>query len=187
MKVFYIALATLISINTYALGGYNSFSESQKKVLSSITERLGITDTDNSVKEKIFDSSNAAISGNWSANWTGLNELSRSKYKGEHEKGFVELAVNNENSGTMFLTYIYKPETKQILLITKQIRYVSKKTLLNIFSERKAKKNEYEVKHEEDGYALLQEKNKVSYEYYHVNGSDTSGSLTYHYQTSIDL
>ena len=183
-KLLSLALC-LLSFNSFALGGFESLTDNEKKVLKSIVKHLGITDTDNSIKNKIYNTSDFAFKGTWGAYWTGLNELSASKFKDGNEKGVIEVALNNSESGTFFLTYIYKPEVKQIMLLSKQIRHGSKKLLLAEFEKRKTDKEKYELRHEGSNYAMLQEKGKVDYEFYHVSGD--SGSLVYQTQRVIDL
>ncbi|MFT5594623.1 MAG: hypothetical protein ACI8SR_003014 [Oceanicoccus sp.] len=95
--------------------------------MKSIVKQLGVTDTDNSIKMKIYNTSSFAFKGTWGSYWTGLTELSSSKFNDNNEKGVIEIAINNSESGTFFLTYFYKPEVKQIMLFTKQIRHTSKK------------------------------------------------------------
>lgn len=187
MKKLLFLVLLLLSFNASALGGFESLSGSEKKLLKLIVERLGIEDKDNSIKQKIYDKSSFAFDGNWSSYWVGLNELSLSNYKDGKEKGFIELGINNPDNGTIFLTYLYKPEVKQIILNSKQIRYGTKKMLLDVFEERKSDKEKYVVKHESGNYALLQEKGQVSFEYYHVGASADIGSLVYHGQVVIDI
>ena len=183
-KLLSLALC-LISFNSLALGGFESLKDTEKKILKSIVKQLGITDTDNSIKQKIYNTSDHAFEGNWGSYWTNLTELSSSKFKDGNEKGVIELALNNSETGTYFLTYIYKPEVKQIMLLSKQIRHGTKKTLLSEFEQRKAKKEKYKLSHEGSNYAMLQKKGKVNYEFYHVSGD--TGSLVYQSQSVIDL
>ena len=183
-KLFSLALC-LLSLNTVALGGFESLTDTEKKVMKSIATQLGITDTDNSIKMKIYDASSFAFKGKWGSYWTGLTELASSKFKDANEKGVIEIAINNSESGTFFLTYFYKPEVNQIMLFTKQIRHTNKKALLDVFEERKAKKQDYNLKHEGSNYGMLQENGKVNYEFYHVSGG--TGSIVYQSQTAIDL
>ena len=187
MKKLLFLIVLSLSFNVYALGGYESLSENEQKLLKSIVERLGVKDKDNSVKKKLYDTSLFAFDGNWSSYWVGLTELSLSKYKDGAESGFVELGINNSENGTVFLTYLYKPEVKQIILTSKQIRYGAKKTILDVYEERKSDKEKYVVKHESDNYALLQEKGQVSFEYYHVGASGDTASLVYQSQNVIDI
>jgi len=183
-KLLSLALC-LLSFNSFALGGYESLRDKEKKVLKSIVKQLGIKDSDNSIKKKIYDTSEFAFKGTWGSYWTGLSELSSSKFKDGNEKGIIEIALNNSESGTMFLTYIYKPGVKQIMLFSKQIRHQSKKVILDEFEKRKADKEKYELRHEGSNYAMLQEKGSVSYQFFHVVGD--SGSLVYQTQRVIDL
>ncbi|MGF1818026.1 hypothetical protein, partial [Vibrio splendidus] len=145
----------------------------------------GIPDKDNKVKEKIYNSIDYAFNSKWSSYWLGLKDLSASKYNDGKEKGYMDLSFNNADEGTLYFTFVYKPEVKQIILSSKQVRHATKKIALEIYEERKANTEEYEVKHESDNYALLQKKDKVSFEYYHV-GSKTA-SLVYSGQEIINL
>ncbi|PWI32051.1 hypothetical protein DI392_17895 [Vibrio albus] len=185
MRKIITFLLVVFSCNALALGGYESLSDTQKKVIGKVTDQLGIKDTDNAVKKKIFDSIEFAFNSDWNSYWLGLNELSASKYKDEQEKGFVELSFSTSKEGTLFFTFIYKPEVNQIILSKKQVRYSSKSVVLGTFEERKADKEHYKIIYEKDNYALLQTKGKVDYEYYHV-GTD-AGLVVYEMQSTIDL
>lgn len=186
MKKLMPALFLLIfSGNAFSLSIYDSLSDSQKSVLKTIVAQLGIKDDDNSIKEKLYNESSFIFDQRWSSYWTGLNELARSNYQDGREKGFVEIALNNSEHGTIFLTYIYKPETNQIILVSRQIRHGSNSLVLEEFNKRKADTDSYVLRHESGNYALLQKKGKVSFEFFHVSGN--TGSLVYQSQTAIDL
>jgi hypothetical protein len=183
-KILSLALF-LLSFNSFALGGFESLQDTEKQLLKSIVEQLGISDSDNKIKMKIHDATSFAFDGHWGSYWMGLNELASSKYQNGKEKGVIEISLNNSKSGTYFLTFIYKPEVKQIVVFQKQIRHGSKKQLLDEYEKRKANTEAYELRHESDNYALLQEKGKVDFEFFHVSGD--TGSLVYSSQRVIDL
>jgi hypothetical protein len=174
-----------ISINSYALGGYESLGDSVKTVTKTITKELGIVDADNMIKKKIYDEISYAFEGNWNAFWIGLNESSSSKLDDSNDKGVIEYIFNNEDQGTLLITFVYKPEVNQIIITERQIRYGNKKTLLEVFEERKNDESSYKIIHEKSNYAQLQKKGKVSYEFYHV-GVEAS-SLVYLSQSIIDI
>ena len=185
MKKYIPLLLCAISFHTMALGGFESLTETQQNVTKSIVNQLGVDDPDNTIKKEIYDTSSWAFDGQWGSYWTGLNELASSKYKDGKEKSVIEISLNNAKSGTIFLTYVYKPEARQIVIFQKQIRHGSKKLLLDEFAKRKADKEKYELRHEEDNYGLLQETGKVEFEFYHVSGD--TGSLVYSNQRIINL
>lgn len=185
MKKIITFFLVILSFNTYALGGYNSLSDVQKKTLKTIVNQLGISDKNNAVKTKIYEKIDFAFASGWDAYWLGLNELSGSKYKDGLEKGYIELTLNSVDEGTLFFTFVYKPEAKQIILTSKQVRYGSKKRLLEVYEERKADKDKFEVRHESDHYAMLQKKGKVNFEFFHVGSN--AASLVYTSQQYIDL
>lgn len=184
-KLLPFLLLLAFSSNAFALNLYDSLSEPQKSVLTTIVTQLGIKDDDNSIKEKLYNESSFIFEEGWSSYWTGLNELARSNYKDGKEKGFIELALNNSKHGTVFLTYIHKPEAKQIILVARQIRHGSSSLVLEEFGKRKADTDKYELRHESGNYALLQQKGKVSFEFFHVSGN--TASVVYQSQVAIDL
>ena len=184
MTKFILIIFSFVSFNSYALGGYNSLSESHKKVTKQIVATLGI-EADKSTKYKIYDDISYMFNSDWHSMKFGLDELSSSKFKGENSKGIVELAFNSKDQGTVFLTYIYKPEIKQILVLKKQVRYGQKDKLIAEFERRKKEQDQYIVLHETDSYALLQQKGKVSYEFFHIGNS--TASLVYSSQNVIDF
>src|SRR5690606_12760120 len=144
-KLLPFLLLLAFSSNAFALNLYDSLSEPQKSVLTTIVTQLGIKDDDNSIKEKLYNESSFIFEERWSSYWTGLNELARSNYKDGKEKGFIELALNNSKHGTVFLTYIHKPEAKQIILVARQIRHGSSSLVLEEFGKRKADTDKYEL------------------------------------------
>ncbi|WP_436323027.1 hypothetical protein ACSEYT_01905 [Vibrio cidicii] len=181
-----IALVLMIfSFNSYSLGGYGSLTDVQQKTLESIVKQLGISDNDNKVKEKIYNRIDYVFKSQWNSYWIGLNELSASKYTDGLDKGYVDISFNSANEGTLYFTFVYKPEAKQIILSSKQVRHTTRQRALEVYEERKAKTEEYKLVYESDNYALLQEKGKVSFEYYHVDSN--TASLVYSMQHSIDL
>ncbi|WP_462158279.1 hypothetical protein [Pseudoalteromonas sp. GB56] len=184
MKKALLLALCIFNFQALALGGFDSLSSSEQQFINSVMDELGLKDSDSSAKMKVYDSISYVFEGSWDSYWLGLNELSASKYKDGLEKGLIEMSINNSNHGTIFLTFVYKPETKQIIIFNKQIRHGSKKTLLNEFEKRKAD-DKYKKQHEKDNYALLQEQGQVDFEYFHVTGD--TGSLVYSSQLYIDL
>jgi len=185
MRILVLIVAAIFSFNSYALGGYDSLTKSQQSVVKKIVEQLGINDTDNSVKYKVYEKIDYAFKGDWNTYWYGLTDLSASKYKDGKEKGFIEYAINNSEAGTLFLTFIHRPEVDQIIVMRKQVRYGEKTTILDAFEEKKADTENYKVTHEKDNYALLQKKGRVDFEYFHVGKS--TASLIYADMSTIDL
>ena len=186
MKIFFITLIFFIfSFNGFALGGYGALPEVTQKALKSIVNQLGIIDNNNKIKEKIYDANSWIFEGEFGWYWIGLNDLSSSNYKDGKEKGYIELGINNGEYGTVFVTYMYKKEAKQIIITTRQIRYGSKNIVLEEYSKRKNSSEEYEVRHENDKFALVQEAGKVNFAYFHVSGD--TGSVSYVSQRAIDI
>ncbi|MEG3753104.1 hypothetical protein [Psychromonas arctica] len=185
MKVFAATIMCLFSFNSFALGVYDSLGEPQKTLLKSIVSQLGLVDKNNSIKTKIYNTSSFAFDGGWNSKWFGLNDLSGSKYEDDTEKGFIEVSINHADQGTIFITYLYKPETKQIIVFTKQVRHGPKNLTLEIFEENKSDKDSYVLTHEGPNYALLQLKGFVSYQFYNIQNE--TGSLVYTRQNKIDL
>ncbi len=185
MKYYLTFILLSLSFNTYALGGFGSLSESEQKSLESIVKQLGISDKNNTVKEKIYNSIDFAFNSKWNSYWLGLKDLSASKYDNGLEKGYMDISFNTADNGTLYFTFVYKPEANQIIVSSKQVRHTTRKTALDVYEERKSDTNKYEIKHETDNYALLQEKGKVSYEYFHIGSN--SASLVYSSQLLINL
>src|SRR5690606_37847700 len=79
-KLLPFLLLLAFSSNAFALNLYDSLSEPQKSVLTTIVTQLGIKDDDNSIKEKLYNESSFIFEERWSSYWTGLNELARSNY-----------------------------------------------------------------------------------------------------------
>ena len=184
MKKALSLILIILSFNTYALGGYDSLTDTEKKLLTKIVNKLGIK-ADNDTKYKIYKANSYAFEGLWDAKMFNLNDLASSKLKDGQEKGFYEVAFNHKEQGTLFLTYIYKPEVKQIIVLNKQVRYGDKSLILEEFEKRKANEDKFSVTHEANNYGLLQVKGKVSYEFFHVGA--TAASLVYSSQTIIDI
>jgi hypothetical protein len=184
MKNLLTIILITFSFNIYALGGYDSLADVEKSLLTDIVNNLDIN-ADNKFKYKLYKAHSFAFEGVWGSKAFRLNELAASKLKDGQEKGVYEVAFNHKDQGTVFLTYIYKPEVKQIIVLSKQVRYGDKSFILGLFEDRKMESEKYRVAHESDNYGLLQEKGKVSYEFFHVGA--TAASLVYSTQAVIDL
>ncbi|MDN2661836.1 hypothetical protein OW492_00425 [Psychromonas sp. 14N.309.X.WAT.B.A12] len=185
MKKIAAIIMCLFSFNSFALGVYDSLGEPQKTVLKSIVSQLGLVDKNNSIKTKIYNMSSYVFDGGWNSKWFGLDDLSGSRYVDGIEKGFIEVSINHAEQGTIFITYIYKPETKQIIVFTKQVRHGPKNLTLQIFEDNKSDKDSYVLSHEGANYALLQAKGLVNFQFYNIQSE--TGSLVYVAQGKIDL
>lgn len=184
MKKIIVIILTLVSFNSYSLGGYGSLSEPQKTVTTQIVSSLGLEDDEN-IKYKIYNDMSGVFKSGWNSIRFKLDDLKSSKFKGEYSKGVVEIAFNSKDQGTMFYTYVYKPEVKQIFVFKKQVRYGSKANFIAEFEKRKNKEGEYTVSHESDTYGLLQEKGTVDYEFFHIGNG--AASLVYSSQRIINI
>ena len=185
LKLFVgVVIALSINTNAIALGGFSSLSSAQQKIVNGIVSQLGIKSPDDKIKMRIYDEISYAFESNWNSYWLGLNELEASKYKEEKEKGVVEYVFNNESNGTLFFTFVYKPDVDQVIIFKRQIRHAGKSTILKLYEERKDDKK-FKVIHETDSYGMLQEKGKVRYQVYHV-GTATS-SLVYYQQAVVNV
>lgn len=183
MKHFFAIFLLAFSSSSFALGGYSSIESGQQKILNTIQNDLGFKDDDsNSVKLEIYNNISWAFSDGWQARWFDLTELASSKIKNPSKTGFIELAVNSKDQGLGFFTFIYKPNVKQITLISKQIRHGSKSLALNKYQEDKKTRL---VDYENDSTALLHKKGYVDYEFFNVLG-DTA-SLTFYSVSVIDV
>jgi len=169
----------------FALGGFSSLSTPEQKTINIIVKQLGISNPSNEVKYKIYKSISFAFNSSWSNYWLGLNELSASKYEKGKEKGLIDYVFNNKDNGTLFFTFVYKPEVNQVVVFKRQIRHGEKSVILDLFEKRKSDTEVFEIRHDKDNYAMLQKKGIVSYQLYHVGAS--TASLTYYSQSIIDL
>lgn len=185
MKPLFALILATLSCHAFALGGFKSLDTETQTVLTWIVDQLGIKDNSHSTKMKLHDAIDFMFEGDWNTNWLGLNDVAASRYQDGRELGYIELLTNSAEHGTVSITFNYQPSTKQIISTTRQVRYTTRKALLDIYNERKANKEEYNLEHENDHYAMLSKVGLIDYEYYHV-GSD-SGSITYVSQNIIDL
>ena len=189
VKVFLSSafLLVLFTSQSFALGGYNSLDDPEKKLLNSIQEVLGFSDDKNhSVKYKIYNNIKFGFESNWNSYWLGPAHLGSSKLKKHDSSGQMELIINNKENGTLFDTFIYNEKTKQITIISRQVRYSSREEIVGAFENRKKDTKKYEIKHETDDYGMLQEKGYISYELFHISGSSIAGGLVYIGMTMID-
>ncbi len=185
MRLLFLILSLTFTANTYALGGFDSLGESEKKILSQIEEQLGFKDPSNKIKSDIYNAISYVFESQWNSYWFGLTDLSKSKLTTDKNNGFYELTVNNKNNGTIFATFIYKPEVKQITIITRQVRHSTRKPVLERYQELKNNEAENKLIHETDNYALVRKKDYVDFSYFHLN-SDTA-SVVYLDMRVIDV
>lgn len=69
----------------------------------------------------------------------------------------MTFSFNTSDSGLYFLTFVYKPEAKQIFVETQQIRYGKLSAALEVYNETKADE-EFVAIHDTDTQALLKKK-----------------------------
>lgn len=93
MRLLFLILSLTFTANTYALGGFDSFDENEKKILSQIEEQLGFKDPSNKVKVDIYNAISYVFEAGWHSYWFGLTDLSKSKLTNNKNNGFYELTV----------------------------------------------------------------------------------------------
>ncbi|MGX5914834.1 hypothetical protein ACR0ST_08905 [Aliidiomarina sp. Khilg15.8] len=187
MRAIYtiILFLALSPIANAQMGGFNSLSEPRQKILERIVHYLGIEDSSNDVKMKVYDRIDYLFtSEQWNSYLNHLNELSASNYKENLGKGYVTFSFNTSDSGLHFLTFLYKPEAKQIFLETKQVRYGKRDVALEVYNKTKADEDFVAV-HDTDTHALLKEDGYLAYQYYNVDSDH--GTVVYRRFTVIDI
>lgn len=189
MKFYVLILLMLMMFsgtsNAQSFGGFGSYGSGTQSLLTTIVNQLGIQDSDNSVKVKVYEVINAALNGNWYSYWVGMNDLASSKYQDGAEKGFVQVLLPTNDSGIWILTFVKTKDIPQIVVSIAQIRHGSQDGALSVYSRKKGDSEKYEVKNENDNFAFIQEKGKVAFTMLNV-GSGT-GSVTYFSQFIVDI
>ncbi len=183
MKVFSFILLFFYAGGAFALGGFDSFSEPTRNILSTIVKELEVSDQDNSVKEKIYNRLDYIFSADYYAYWLGNNDLSNSKYDGKG--GFIQYMVPTKESGVYLVNFSKRPDVNQIIITTSQIRHGSQKGALEVYEKNKEDSDSYKLLKETDSYAMFQKTGQVSFEIFNV-GTGT-GSVIYTSQTYVDL
>jgi len=188
---FYKLLALLLVVSfsqaslAQSFGGFDSYGEGTKSLLTTVVKQLGVSDPDNSVKVKVFDTIDVALEGNWYSYWVGMNDLASSKYQDGAEKGFVQVMLPTNDSGIWILTFNKAKDIPEIIVSMAQIRHGSQDGALSVYNEKKNDTENYEVKNESDKFAFIQEKGKVAFSILNV-GTGT-GSVVYFNQFAVDL
>lgn len=187
---FYKSLVLLVVVFSQAafaqgFGGFESYGEGTKSLLNTIVNQLGITDPDNQVKVKVYDTIDVALNGHWYSYWVGMNDLASSQYQNGAEKGFVQIMLPTSDSGIWILTFNKAKDIPQIIVSMAQIRHGSQDGAMSVYNEKKNDPDNYEIKNESDTFAFIQERGKVAFSILNV-GSGT-GSVVYLNQFSIDL
>jgi hypothetical protein len=167
------------------MGGFNSLSEPRQSVLNQIVHYLGIEDSSNEVKMKIYDQIDYVFSAEqWNSYLNHLDELSVGNYTEELGKGYITFSFNTNDNGLYFLTFIYKPEAEQIFVETQQIRYGKRDAALEVYNETKADE-EFVAVHDTDTHALLKKDGYLTYRYFNVDSDN--GALVYRRFMVIDI
>jgi hypothetical protein len=185
MKNLLLAVTLLLSTNVFAVDAYSTEDAGVKKLIKQVITTLKAP---NSVEleKKIHKTIKSVFTDTdkWNAYWFGYNDLSISKIK-DPEVGFIEYFINTEGSGMFFVSFMYDKKSNQILVSSKQIRYGDKQIGLDLFLKKKGNTEEYEVRHERDSYALVQDKGKVDFTAFNIGPK--SASVIYFKQEVIDL
>lgn len=180
-----LALSLSFSFKSFSMDAYTTADEGIKKMISQMFSTLNIPRSIENEK-KIYNSISYIWdgAGSWNGYWLGYNELASSKIK-DPDITFIEYFFNTENNGIYFLSLQFDTRINQMLISTKQLRYGTKKAGLDKYLEEKANTEKYELKHERDKYALLQEAGKVNFSAYHLSSNE--GMAVYFNQRILDF
>ncbi|MDP2171948.1 MAG: hypothetical protein Q8J96_16180 [Rhodocyclaceae bacterium] len=174
--MFKIAVCTLLlatSLSAHALDEISAISESDQKLLSSITEELGIKNADRSVQRKIYGVVEYALKNGWYSYWVGNRDLEKSKFKDDKVR-IVDLIIPN-NDRINNITFTYFPVAQQIFYTQKQ--FVESSSDIGMDAFRKAKANSDLKKFKEsDNYAFFQKNGFVEFEIYHVKSPNAAAA-----------
>lgn len=190
MKYFtslFLTLAVVFSSTAHAqkFGGFESYDSGARSLLNTIVNQLGIQDSDNSIKVKVYEKINTALEGHWYSYWIGMNDLASSQYQDGEEKGFIQVLLPTNESGIWILTLAKTPGVPQIILSMAQVRHGSQDAALSVYNERKNDSENYVVNNESDNFAFIQEKGQVAFSMLNI-GTGTA-SVVYVTQFAIDL
>jgi len=166
-----------------ALDEYSSAHKTEKEVSKALLDELGApTSIEN--ERKIFSVlKHAFSSGNWDGHALYSDSLTSSKFK-DSAVTYVDYTINTSDRGIYSFSFIYDKKIGQILVSTKQFRYGSKDTALELFTDEK-KKEKNIVKHESDSYGLLQNDGYIDFTA--VNLGADNGGVIYYSQVIINI
>lgn len=186
LKPFFLIYVIFFSSTATAqsLGGFGSYESTTQSMLTTITNQLGIQDSGNSFKEDTYNSLSFALDGTWHFYWIGLNDLAKSKYVNGAEKGFIQVLLSTVDA-TYIVTFAKNKDIAQVIVSIAQVRHGSQDNAITAFRGKKGDSETYDVETENDNYAFIKEKGKISFSMFNV-GPDT-GSVTYFDQIFIDI
>lgn len=166
--MFKTAVCTLLfatSLSAHALDEISAISADDQKILSHITEGLGMKNIDNAIQRKIYNTIEHALKGKWHSYWVGNGDLEKSKFKNDKVR-IVDLIIPS-NDRINNITFTYFPSAQQIFYAQKQFIEGSSEVGMDAF--RKAKANsELNKISESDNYAFFKKDGFVQFEIYHI-------------------
>lgn len=176
-------LIIFFSFNVMALDEYSSATKTEKDVSKAVLGELGIP-TGSKNEGKIFNALKAAFSSeDWNGHALYADSSDSSKFK-DSPVTYIDYTINTSDHGIFCFSFMYYKNIDQILVSSKQFRYGSKDTALEVFTTEK-KKEKNRVEHESDSYALLQEDGWIDFTA--INLSGDNGGIIYYKQTIINL
>lgn len=154
-----------MSLNVLALDEVSSISESQQKVLRSITDELGLKSVDKIVQKKIHGTLEFVFKDGWYSYWIGNRDLEKSKFKDDKVR-IIELIIPS-NERVNIITYTYFPAANQIHYARRQFVEGASSVVMDVF--RKSKDStDLKKFYESDNFAFFQKSGYMDFEIYHV-------------------
>lgn len=174
--MFKTAVCTLLlvtSLSAHALDEISAIPENDQKILTVITEELGLKNVDKSVRRKIYDVIEYALKEGWYSYWVGNRDLEKSKFKDDKVR-IIDLIIPNNNRINN-ITFTYFPAAQQIFYTQKQFVESSAEIGLDAFRKAKANPNLKKF-NESDNYAFFQKNGFVQFEVYHVKAPNAAAA-----------
>jgi|SRR5690606_25478646 len=167
------SLLLAASFSAHALDEISAIPDAHQKVLTTITNELGLKNIDKSVQREIYGAIQFALDDDWYSYWVGNSDLAKSKFQDDKVK-IVDLIIPN-NDRINSITFTYFPAARQIFYAQRQ--FVEGSSEVGMEAYRKAQANsEMKKLNEENNYAILKKDGYVQFEIYHVKGSNALAS-----------
>ncbi len=171
-------IALALPLSAFALDEVSALPEAHTKLIKSVTDELGIKDPSVETKKKIYGTFDHALKEGWYSYWVGNSDIKASKFKDDTVRIFEFMIVNDNRFNVITMTYF--PRAGQIFVARRQFVEGASSVAMDAFKKKK-QDAAFKLLNETNNYAFFQESGYVSFEVYHVSGSNAAVSYVDYY------
>lgn len=180
-----ITLCVLVmSSHAYAIDTFSAIPTSAQKMVNTVFNQLNIQDASDQQKMALYKDAQVFLDDEWSGYLVSPSNLTLFKAK-KNPVTIIEVVLNTQSHGIIFLDYTYFPSHKHIYVAKKEVRYGDSKSAVAIYQKGKKDTQHMVLLNEGGNRANLKKKGTLDYTTLNIDAPH--GAVVYNSYSIIEL